>query len=252
MGSKDPESLNADLEVFSKLAEDLGAEISAETILSCLKTLNLALNARQPAESKAAGLAFMHAGGLDTLTVLLRGIATSDSQADADSMCSDISSQAGEALRGLFESNGREAVFPERVVPQLIDALRDAPGFLGRLVAAQGLCALAVSMPAARRIIADVGTMRLALAFLVDALVVVWDKKRVEPAWNLAHVLLRCETAAVHDLQHAICGPDVNLAWITLQVLIVRYHPCRLDYKPKQSLSLQFQHARQDVLVAQM
>jgi hypothetical protein len=115
----------------------------------------------------------------------------------------------------------------EWVTPKLLDALRDAPSKHGRLVAANVLWA-GSGTAAGRRMIADGGAMGLVLALLVDVGQAVWDKERWGPAWDVADDLLRWETAAVHDLQHALCGPQLPLAWITRAVLEVCYGAPRL------------------------
>ncbi len=115
-----------------------------------------------------------------------------------------------------------ETDFTEWLIPELIDALRDSPAVLGRLMASEVLRALATTLPAARTTIANAGAMGLVLAFLVNVGQLVWDKEEMRPAWDLGHALLCWKTAAVHDLRRAICGPGVELAYITLIILKVR------------------------------
>jgi hypothetical protein len=230
METADPDCTNSDTTVFHRLAEDLHTATSAETILERLKTLCTALSDEEAAGNGHPGaLDFERAGGLPTLVVLLMGVATSDAQTDADSMDSEISQGAGRAFSSLLVSLSKEGkiFFDGWIVPELIHALRDAPDSLARLVAAQALCAVC-SVPAVRTMIADAGAMGLVLAFLVDVGEVVWDKEQWGPAWDLADVLLRWETAAVHDLQKALCGPQLPLAMIARAVLGVRYDPARL------------------------
>jgi hypothetical protein len=139
-------------------------------------------------------------------------------------MRAEVSKKAAQALGALFRSIGsyEEIRVPNWTVPRLIDTLRDAPDISARLVAAEVLRWFVSNLPEARRLIADEGGMWLVLAFLVDVGEVVWDKEQWGAAWTLADVLLRWQTAAVHDLQRGICGPHVDLAWISLSVLRVR------------------------------
>jgi hypothetical protein len=232
MGASDREGLTGNKELCKRLAEDLRREASAETILECLKTLITAIDAGLSTGDETGGVAFLQAGGFSMLIPLLKGITTSDAKPSAGSTSSQISARAGEALSMLLTLDGTpgEIVIPTEAIPQLIDALRDAPDVLGRVVASKYLLVLASAQPALRRTIADAGTMGLLLTFFVDAeaSLLVRDKQQLSPAWMLAHVLLRWETAAVHDLQKALCGPQLPLAMIARAVLGVRYDPARL------------------------
>ncbi len=225
MEVEDPDRTTADTTVFSQLAEDLHTATSAETILERLKTLCTVLSDEQAAGNGHPGaLEFDQAGGLPILVLLLKVVDTSDAETDADNMKSDISQEAGRALSSLFESLSKQGrlSFDDGVIPELMHALRDAPHNLARLVAAQALRALC-TVPAIRTMIAGAGTMGVVLAFLVDVGEVVWDKEQWAPAWDLADELLRWESAAVHDLQHAMCGPQLPLAMVAQGVLKVLY-----------------------------
>jgi hypothetical protein len=233
MGTSLPASITADTAVIKQLAEDLRTETSAETILERLDALFTALDVRESVGNRDIGVVFLRAGGLPTLIRLLKGTPTPHAATGENSMHADVSKKAALALSALLATNGAYGgiMFPGWVVPLLTDALRDAPDDFGRLVAAQALWALASTQLNARRIIADGGAMGLVLALLVDVGDLVWDKEHWGPAWDLADVLLCWEPAAVHDLQRAICGPSVDLAWMSLNVLRVRYQAPRLYLK---------------------
>ncbi len=115
----------------------------------------------------------------------------------------------------------RNIVCPPGAILQLVDALRGAPHIPGRLGAAKYLSVLATAQEYYRKRIAEAGTMGVLLTLFVDSGGLFWDKEQMAPAHHLAHMLVRWERAAVHDLQRAITGPDVDLAYISLLVLKV-------------------------------
>jgi hypothetical protein len=126
--------------------------------------------------------------------------------------------------------------FAASATPHFMDVLREelhcapalCPSYLvPRLVAAEALKVIAESDPAARRTMADAGAMGLVLAFIAGIGTAFKDK--LVPAYQLASVLLRWEPAAFLDLQHAICGPSVDLAYPSIDVFAVCYHALRLN-----------------------
>jgi hypothetical protein len=219
MVTRDPESAG-DTYMFKQLAKDLSAATSADAFLSCLKTTSTAIEDALLAGNRVGPFAFGQAGGLDTVIRVMTGTRTSEARSEAHSLSSEIACEAGQILGML--SKVPLVKFAGCASPPWMGVLRDAPHWIARLASTHPLMGIAESDPAERRSMAEAGTMALLLAFFTE--VGTSDKESTSPAWGLARLLLRWEPAAVKDLQRAICGPDVDLSYCSIDVLAVCCH----------------------------
>jgi hypothetical protein len=222
MGTAD----SVDTYLFKQLAREMYTEAQRfsapsgpESILRCLKTTNTAMSHRLEADDLEGPNAFIQAHGLDVLISLLTSPPTPGTPKDANSISSQIAIEAGVILSAVVVNSGLRIGFAASAIPHFMDVLRDEPHHVPRLVAAQALKIIADTDPAARRTMAEAGAMGLVLGFIAE--VGNANKQQLLPAYHLARVLLRSETAAVHDLQRAICGPSVDVAYPSIEVLEV-------------------------------
>lgn len=208
-------------EEFQRLAEDLATETSAKAILQFLPKLFGALDA-EVAEGGNLPPAFLLAGGVPTVIRLLQGNPTADAAPDA--VRRNIAMAAGACLdRVTYCCAGKHTVLPAKLVPALTSALRDAPHIIARMAAAKAMVSIAASEAEQRRAMAEGGVIGLVLAFLLDAGDDFEDVDKFGAVWVLARDLVCWEMAAVREIRRAMCTADADLAFMAVQVLMVRY-----------------------------
>jgi hypothetical protein len=204
------------------LAEDLRTETVPRTIVERLRALYAALDDVQTYDYLA--VMFLRAGGLPVLIPLLRGTtATSGATSDPETPLQVMAELAGLTLLKPLLSTALMAELPSptATVPPLIDVFRDAPLDMGRLLAAQVLLQLAKGEPAHRRAMAEGGVVGLVGKLYYSLPDGPGISAQMEPALELACLLMCAETAALWDLRKAILSPDSEHSFAALLILQV-------------------------------
>lgn len=207
---------------FQKLASDLLTETSAQAISLCLNAIIMGLGKDQELGTGGQGpVKFLRVGGLPAVIRHLRGTATSGATRDA--WASEISDAAGSVLGFLLCQNPlamAEIMATTGIVPQLIDALCDAPVPNSRAMAAATLRILALAQPAQCRAMADAGVIKLIVALYTE---VGEHTAMLEPTTDLGAVLMCSEPVAARDVKQAICGKKNAQNYAALVLLQVSH-----------------------------
>jgi hypothetical protein len=223
MGAKGLATCTKEEAEVMRLAEDLRAEASLESILESLELLCNSLN--DPKEKDTVAGIFLQAGGLPILIHHLRSTSLSNCNSSPDSIQSVVAEKAALALTVLVNSE-HDILLPALevvtgIMMPLMDILRAGGSLQNRCLAVDVLLELAVSQAKAGSEMADAGVMGLLLSLYLEIQELPDAKALSLPLATLAVRLASFEPVAADDFEAAIRVPDTVQAFAAMTILQV-------------------------------